>query len=95
MSWLAVSYGPTLDFDGDVLLPEAWGIDLVGGTHDMDSARCIAHGFARRRDAEIGVMALERTGVDWSLDKWELRRQLGTETLYEWCMKVVIEALQW
>ncbi len=94
MSSLAVSYGPTLDFDGS-LSPEAWGIGLVGGVHENDQARCIAHGFARRRDAEIGVMALERTGVDWSLDKWELRRQLGTETLYEWCMKVVIEALQW
>lgn len=95
MSSLAVTYGPVLGFDLDIWLPEAWRIDLVGGVHENDQACCIAHGFARRKDAEIGVMALERTGVDWSLDKWELRRQLGTETLYEWCMKVVIEALQW
>lgn len=94
MTSLAVTYGACWDFDGS-LSPEAWGIDLIVYTHGIGTAYCIAHGFARRKDAEIGVMALERTGVDWSSDRYELRRQLGTETLYEWCMKVVIEALQW
>lgn len=91
MNGLCVKYGDTLHY-GE-WHGEAWNVSYV---HDGE-ARSLVYGFARQRDAEIGMAAMLSLAVDWTDDRAAVRQQLDALGLFthEDFLRVACEHLNW
>jgi hypothetical protein len=87
------------DYIEDLDEPPSWLVGVrFGGCSEIAA---LVWGFARRKDAELGMKAISDTGIDWSDQSAageQAKERAGSgdrNKIRQWLRRIACEALQW